>query len=78
MSSMEPGSFFSTVVLKPGIRPVTFAPAEHKPTTIKQGAEPGRTTTKASDHLVVIGEASGSETRFSSLILLFKDMDREE
>lgn len=41
MSSMEPGSFFSTVVLKPGIRPVTFAPAEHKPTTLKPEAESG-------------------------------------
>lgn len=33
MSSMERGSFFSTVVLKPGIMPVMFAPAEHRPTT---------------------------------------------
>lgn len=32
MSSMERGSFFSTVVLKPGIMPVVFAPAEHRPT----------------------------------------------
>lgn len=51
MSSMEPGSFFSTVVLKPGIMPVMFAPAEHKPTTMKQGAQSGGNRMKTTKQL---------------------------